>query len=180
MPDHKAQQPETKHPIRGMDTVLLHGFTQLTTQALRRCVEHGVGVHWLTTTGYHIASIVPTAGQVQRRIRQYSALTDEATCLRLAKALVHAKIEGQHRYLLRATRGGSETREDLLNRVPVLLVHAEPVVGREGLTLRIEATSELLDECMRGLTSDVAHDKEHRVLHGGICDAAEVPETSRE
>ena len=37
---------------------------------------------------------MPTAGQVQRRIRQYRALTDEATCLRLAQALVHAKVEG--------------------------------------------------------------------------------------
>ncbi len=107
-------QPETKHPMRGVDTVLLHGFAQLSTQALRRCVEHGVGVHWLTTSGFHTASLVPTAGQVQRRIRQYRALTDEATCLRLAKALVHAKVEGQHRYLLRATRGGADTRQDLL------------------------------------------------------------------
>ncbi len=107
-------QPETKHPIRGVGTLLLHGFAQLSTQALRRCVEHGVGVHWLTTSGYHTASLVPTAGQVQRRIRQYRALADESTCLRLAKALVHAKIEGQHRYLLRATRGGTDTRQDLL------------------------------------------------------------------
>jgi CRISP-associated protein Cas1 len=107
-------QPETKHPIRGVDTVLLHGFAQITTQALRRCVEHEVGVHWLTTSGYHTASLVATAGQVQRRIRQYRALTDEATCLRLAKALAHAKMEGQHRYLLRATRGGTDTRQDLL------------------------------------------------------------------
>src|SRR5205085_11087973 len=106
-------EPETKHPIRGVDTLLLHGFAQVSTQALRKCVEHGVGVHWLTVTGYHTASLVPTAGQVQRRIRQYKALTDEATCLRLAKALAHAKVEGQHRYLLRATRGGSNTRADL-------------------------------------------------------------------
>ncbi len=107
-------QPETKHPIRGIDTLLLHGFAQVTTQALRKCVEHGVGVHWLTTSGHHTASLVPTAGQVQRRIRQYKALTDEETCLRLARALVLARIEGQHRYLLRATRGGSSTRESLL------------------------------------------------------------------
>jgi CRISPR-associated protein Cas1 len=106
--------PETKHPIRGIDTLLLHGFAQVSTQALRRCTEHGVGVHWLTTTGYHTASLVPTAGQVQRRIRQYRALTAEATCLSLAKRLVHAKVEGQHRYLLRASRGGSTTRESLL------------------------------------------------------------------
>jgi CRISPR-associated protein Cas1 len=86
----------------------------VSTQALRKCVEHGVGVHWLTTSGHHTASLVATAGQVQRRIRQYRALTDEATCLRLAQALVHARVEGQHRYLLRATRGGADARQDLL------------------------------------------------------------------
>lgn len=106
-------QPETKHPIRGIDTVLLHGFAQISTQALRRCAEHGVGVHWLTTTGYHTASLVPTAGQVQRRIRQYRALTDDATCLRLAHQLVRAKVEGQHRYLLRASRGDAGRRAAL-------------------------------------------------------------------
>ncbi len=107
-------QPEVKHPVRGVDTLLLHGFSQLTTQALRLCVEHGVGVHWLSTSGHHTASVVPTAGQVQRRVRQYRALADEATCLRLTRALVLAKVEGQHRYLLRASRGGEEAREGLL------------------------------------------------------------------
>jgi CRISPR-associated protein Cas1 len=106
--------PETKHPIRGVDAVLLHGFAQVSTQALRLCTQHGVGIHWLTTTGYHTASLVATAGQVQRRIRQYRALTDEAVCLRLARALVLAKVEGQHRYLLRATRGGVGARHGLL------------------------------------------------------------------
>src|SRR5262249_48496029 len=97
--------PETKHPIRGIDTLLLHGFAQVSTQALRKCVEHGVGVHWLTTTGHHTGSLVPTAGQVQRRLRQYRALADEAVCLRLARQLVQAKVQGQHGYLLRASRG---------------------------------------------------------------------------
>jgi CRISPR-associated protein Cas1 len=113
-PRDTTQQPATKHPIRGVDTLLLHGFAQVSTQALRKCVEHGVGVHWLTTSGYHTASLTATAGQVQRRLRQYRALSDEAVCLRLAKVLVHAKVEGQHRYLLRATRGGADARRDLL------------------------------------------------------------------
>ena len=78
---------------------------------------------------------------MQRRIRQYRALTDEATCLRLAKALVHAKVEGQHRYLLRATRGGSDTRQDLLPNLTAIqdalrAVHAAPdrdsLRGQEG------------------------------------------------
>jgi CRISPR-associated protein Cas1 len=105
--------PEARHPVRGVETVLLHGFSQISTQAVRKCVEHGIGVHWLTTSGHHTASLVPTAGQVQRRIRQYRALTDEATCLRLARQLALAKVEGQYRYLMRASRGDDEARAEI-------------------------------------------------------------------
>lgn len=105
--------PESRHPARAVDTVLLHGFSQITTQAIRKCVEHGIGVHWMSVSGYHTASLVPTAGQVQRRIRQYKALTDEATCLRLARQLALAKVEGQYRYLLRASRGDDEARNEI-------------------------------------------------------------------
>jgi CRISPR-associated protein Cas1 len=107
-------EPETKHPVRQVEVLLLHGFAQVSTQALRLCVERGVGVHWLTTTGYHTASLVPTAGQVQRRLRQYRALSDEATCLRLARVLALAKVEGQHRYLLRGSRSDPAVRKTLL------------------------------------------------------------------
>lgn len=102
--------PETKHPSRGIDTILLHGFNQISTQAIRKCVEHGIGVHWLSVSGHHTGSLVPTAGQVQRRIRQYQALTEEETCLRLARQLAGAKVEGQYRYLMRASRGDEEAR----------------------------------------------------------------------
>jgi CRISPR-associated protein Cas1 len=105
--------PETKHPVRGVEALLLHGFTQVSTQAVRKCVQHGIGVHWLTTTGFHTASLVPTAGQVQRRIRQYRALTDEGTCLGLARRLALAKVEGQYRYLMRASRGDEEARAEI-------------------------------------------------------------------
>ena len=119
-------EPETKCAIRGVDTVLLHGFTQISTQAIRKCVEHGVGVHWLSAAGHHTASLVPTAGQVQRRIRQYKALTDPATCLRLAKQLAQAKVEGQYRYLLRATRGDDGLREQTQTRLNAI----QPLLGR--------------------------------------------------
>ena len=106
--------PETKHAIHSIESLLLHGYAQISTQAIRKCVEHGIGVHWLSTTGYHTASLVATAGQVQRRIRQYRALADnEVACLRLARTLAHAKVEGQHRYLLRATRGVNQHRDSL-------------------------------------------------------------------
>lgn len=101
----------TRHPIRNIETVLLHGFAQISTQAVRKCAEYDVGVHWLTVGGGHTGSLVSTAGHVQRRIRQYHALTDEPTCVRLAQALVRAKVEGQYKFLLRTTRGDDDTRQ---------------------------------------------------------------------
>lgn len=103
-------EPEKKYPVRGVDTVLLHGYSQISTQAIRLCVEHQVGVHWLSTAGYHTASLAPTAGQVQRRIRQYKALSDDCYCLHLAKLLVTARMETQNKYLLRGTRGDEDAR----------------------------------------------------------------------
>ena len=128
--------PETKHPVRGVDTVLLHGFSQISTQAIRKCLEHGIGVHWLSVGGYHTASLVPTAGQVQRRIRQYRALTDEPTCVRLAQQLAQAKVEGQYRYLMRASRGDDEARGDIqssLDGIKPLLPEFTLATDRERL-----------------------------------------------
>jgi CRISPR-associated protein Cas1 len=100
----------SKHPVRGVDTLVVEGQVQVSTQALRCCARHGVGVHWLSAAGTHLASLVPTAGQVQRRVRQYRALSDETTCVRLAKCLAAAKVESQHRYLLRTTRSDADAR----------------------------------------------------------------------
>jgi CRISPR-associated protein Cas1 len=107
-------EPDRKRPIRQLDAVLMHGGVQISTQAINLCTEHNVAVHWLTTSGHHVASLTATAGQVQRRLRQYRALADETTCLRLAKALALAKIESQHRYLLRTSRGDDHARDEML------------------------------------------------------------------
>ena len=117
--------PDVKHPARSIETLLLHGFTQVSTQTIRKCVEYGIGVHWLSVSGSHTTSLVPTAGQVQRRIRQYQALTAEDTCLRLAKQLASAKVEGQYRYLMRASRGNDDQRSD----IQVSLNSIQPLVA---------------------------------------------------
>lgn len=108
-------EPPSKHAIREIDALLLHGQAQATTQALALCADRGIPVHWLTTSGHHTASLTSSVGQVQRRIRQYRALSEEVTCLRLARALAHAKVEGQHRYLLRGSRGDSASRDSMLS-----------------------------------------------------------------
>jgi CRISPR-associated protein Cas1 len=109
-PRDSSVGPETKHASHEVASVLLHGATQITTQAIRLCVEKDIAVHWLTSGGSHVASLTSSVGQVQRRVRQYQALTEIPTRLRLARQLVRAKVEGQHRYLLRATRGDDSMR----------------------------------------------------------------------
>ncbi len=91
----------------------------------------------VTTSGHHTASLTSTAGQVQRRVRQYRALADEATCLRLAKALARAKIEGQHRYLLRGSRGDDAAREAMAaDLVPIRSALASLVAAPNPGTIR--------------------------------------------
>ncbi len=79
---------------------------------------------------------MPTAGQVQRRIRQYQALTAEDTCLRLARQLAAAKVEGQYRYLMRASRGDDEARSAIqrsLNGIQPLLADIPACPSRDAL-----------------------------------------------
>jgi CRISPR-associated protein Cas1 len=77
---------------------------------LQLCSYHGVAVQWMSLGGRFVAGTSASPGRVQQRIRQHQALADAATCLALARRTVHAKIEGQLRYLLRATRGSGESR----------------------------------------------------------------------
>lgn len=92
-------------PIHDVEAIVLHGAAQITTQALHLCAAHDVPVHWLSAAGRYVAGLAVGAPAVQRRIRQYRALADDATRLRLARRLAMAKAEGALRYVLRATRG---------------------------------------------------------------------------
>jgi CRISPR-associated protein Cas1 len=99
----KEVEPQ-RYPVQEVGQVVLHGFAQITTQALRLCAEREVGVHWVTMGGRYMGAWTAGAGPVQRRIRQYKALTDPAVCLRLAKQLAEARVRGQLSVLLRASR----------------------------------------------------------------------------
>lgn len=126
----------TKHPISGVQAVVLHGAAQITTQAIRLCADRNITVHWVTHGGKHLAAMAATAPQVQRRIRQYRALTDEALCLRLTRSLVLAKLQGQLRFLLRSTRSDSAARQKIetpLQRIRLAIESAAHATNRDSL-----------------------------------------------
>ena len=70
-----------------------------------------MGVHWVTMGGRYMGAWMAGAGPVQRRIRQYKALTDTTLCLRLARQLANARVRGQLSVLLRASRDTGRATE---------------------------------------------------------------------
>lgn len=123
----EASEPARKIPSADIHSITIHGNAQVTTQALQLCADKGIHLHWFSGGGTHLGSFSPGPGPVQRRIRQYQALTDPGVCLKLARRTVLAKVEGQLRFLLRATRGkkrnettlaGIEEIRTLLKSVP--------------------------------------------------------------
>jgi len=106
-----VEDDKEKVPIEDIDSVLIHGFGQMTTQAIQLCARRGVSIQWMSTGGQFIAGTTASPGRVQQRLRQYSALSQTDTCLRLARQLIQAKVESQLRYLLRGTRGDATRRE---------------------------------------------------------------------
>lgn len=97
-------------PIEDIDSVVIHGFGQVTTQAIHLCASRSVAIQWMTFGGKFAAGTASSPGRVHQRIRQYEALSNEENRLRLARTLVHAKVETQLKYLLRATRTCQQTR----------------------------------------------------------------------
>lgn len=127
--------------IHRVRAVAVHGYSSVSTQALSLCGDHGVGVHWFSSGGSYIGSFYRDDLAVQRRIRQFEALTSAPLRLRLARALVRAKVESQVRFLARAARVDPHVRQrvapgvDKIRRVLSLIGRATSpaqLLGVEG------------------------------------------------
>jgi CRISP-associated protein Cas1 len=137
----RKAQPDEKIPARQIAQVVLHSFSQISTQALYFCAEQSIGVHWVSGGGRYLGSFDSRQGSIQRRIRQYAALSDPEQCLRLAKQLVICRGQGQRKFLMRGQRGMAEVPEKLtqaiaqmkavLKQVPTI-TSLESLLGTEG------------------------------------------------
>ena len=140
-----VENEKQKIPIQDLDAVVVHGFGQVTTQAIQLCSRHGVSVEWLTTGGQFVAGTTASAGRVQQRIRQYAALSLDEVRLRLTRQLVLAKVDTQLRYLLRGTRGAEglraachsdiELMRETLKKIPVA-TSVDSLRGLEGIAAK--------------------------------------------
>jgi CRISPR-associated protein Cas1 len=112
----KRGEPVEIVPAKQVGQVVLHSFSQISTQALHFCASEGIGVHFVSGGGRYVGSLDYRRGSIQRRIRQYTALSDGNLCLELARKLVNCRGQGQRKFLMRGQRG--------LEGVPEVLTQA--------------------------------------------------------
>ncbi len=101
----RRNQPVETTPARQVGQLVLHSFSQISTQALHFCTSQGIGVHFISGGGRYLGSFDSRSGSIQRRIRQYAALSNSHTCLELARKLVTCRGQGQRKFLMRGKRG---------------------------------------------------------------------------
>lgn len=100
----RGQSPE-RVAVQQVGQVVLHSFSQISTQALHFLANKGIGVHFVSGGGRFIGSFDTRQGSIQRRLQQYQALSQSQFCLKLARQLVSCRGEGQRKFLMRGKRG---------------------------------------------------------------------------
>jgi CRISP-associated protein Cas1 len=80
-------------PYHKLETVLLFGNVQVTTQAMGELLEKGVNMSLFSSHGMYRGALTPPRGKnIDLRIAQFQAFRDTGRALSIARATVQAKI----------------------------------------------------------------------------------------
>jgi len=120
-------------PARQIGQLVLHSFSQISTQALHFCASQYIGVHFISGGGRYIGSFDNRQGSIQRRIRQYNALIDPNFCLEMARKLVLCRGQGQRKFLMRAARGNSQVTDILRNAIAKIKIMIKQISKAKSL-----------------------------------------------
>lgn len=108
---HTTSGESVEMPVEEVQDIVIHGYAQISTQAIGLCAYRDIAVHWLTAGGNYLCALTTGAGRVQRRIQQYRHLAEPEHCLLLAQRSVENRVENQLQFLMRLTRGKIHLRE---------------------------------------------------------------------
>jgi len=100
-------------PIADIDRVVVIGHPNLTIPVLQRLMFDGIPTYFLTSRGRWIGTLTPDNNKNSaRRIRQYQMNADHGFSLKVARALVQAKIKNSRRVLQRLSANRQESSLD--------------------------------------------------------------------
>ena len=158
--DHRAQvkhrrgsllvsSPEGSQriPLEAIDSVVMLGSGQITTQALEACVQRGVRVATLKMSGaVRFVVGAPTGGNVHLRMALYRAVADAGHSLSLSKSIVAAKLQNSRKVVDRWSRDEKD---------PAVALHLGACV--EQISDRIPRLDEVdTADLVRGIEGDAA------------------------
>jgi CRISPR-associated protein Cas1 len=104
-------------PYHKLETVLLFGNIQVTTQALAELLEKGVNLSLFSRQGQYRGSLAPPRGKnIELRLAQFDCYRDGGRALGMARAVVQAKIANGAAVLARY-RERNEVAADFEERV---------------------------------------------------------------
>jgi CRISPR-associated protein Cas1 len=119
-------------PLHDLDRVVVVGRPNVTIPVLQRLMIEGIPCFFVTRYGRWIGSMSPDNNKnAARRIRQYQFAGNAEFSLKIARAIVKAKIINSRRVLQRlaANRGesGDSEQADVANRMRQMAEHVERV-----------------------------------------------------
>lgn len=112
---------QKEYPLAGMEQVLVYGNSQITTQALKACLQEGVRVVYFNSYGKFLGRLESSYPRnTKRRIQQYKLYLDPVRRLQWCRELLHTKIQGELIELRRLRENGNafpckQLRKELKN-----------------------------------------------------------------
>ena len=125
-------------PYHKLESVLLFGNVQVTTQAMAELLEKGVTLSLFSRQGMYRGALSPARGKnIELRVAQFEAYRDTARALALAKAIVQAKIANGLAVLNRYREKNEvsadfDARRDSLAQTLASVTGAENVAAADG------------------------------------------------
>lgn len=83
------------HPLESLKRVLMFGNPQMTTQAMKACLESGIEIHYYNKYGKYLGMVHPHENRnTERRLQQYALVSDNDRRLAWGQAILTAKLKG--------------------------------------------------------------------------------------
>lgn len=142
----KFDQAIESEPIQTIQSILIFGNTQITTQAIKACVAHHINIIYCLKSG-KLLGYLNSFGEQQckTRLKQYENSIDKKYCLEFSKNIILEKTENQIKWVKKIRHKSSMTKRNikqmelLRNKLRVIKTKQE-LMGLEGIIASIYFT----------------------------------------
>ncbi len=134
-------------PLHHLEGIVCFGRVSVSPGLLAECAERGMALSFFTEYGRFLSRLVSAiSGNVLLRREQYRRADDPASCLRVARSIVAAKVQNSRLNVLRAARESNDPEE---------VEQLQRAATRMACSLDTLAQAENLDS-VRGCEGDAA------------------------